>query len=791
MIKNYLSLVFSLIIFGIAFGQVKIAEVNFEIPGGYTTSIPEFTDLGPSTGLDYFIRTDGSDIAGEVFTNIQGNYYFGAQDINGEGASLPVTLNLNDIDITGYENLEFRVYLAEDDDGATNQDWDIVNYVHFNYDIDNSGTYVNLLWIENDGTTFNSAPFIDTDFDGTGDGTEITDTFVQFTENILGTGGTLDIEVIFNLDDGDEDIAIDNIEIWGTYLASTGITTWDGTLWDNGTPDINTSAIIDGNYNTGINGSINANDLIINGGNTLRVSNGSYINIKNEITSNGDIIVETNGSIVQKNDASINTNTGNITVQKETSILNGSLDYTYWCSPVSGETVEDVFALVPTNRRFYFDANNFIDLQDEVGNSGVFNPGQDDIDDDANAWQLASGILLPGVGYATTPSPFGPFPAAQQFTFIGPLNNGLIQPTIVNNSGGLYNDWNFIGNPYPSAIDAFKFFTENAGVVDAIYLWSQATPLDANAQGNQGFNFSGADYAILSASGINTAGGSTVIPDNYIPSGQGFFVEALGGTSVTFNNAMRDTGNNTQFFRNGNLNSSNRDAFWLNLNSDNGVFNQIAVAHLQGATDTNDGSFYDVKRNGANLSAARIYSLIPNITDEFVIQGKSLSSLDMEEIIQLGFANSIEVPTIFTISLAQFEGSFHTNGNIYLIDEETGTTHNLKESDYTFVSEVGEFNERFKVVFNAQVLSINENEINDNQLIISELNNDEVEFTLNSIHQMVNIEIMDLLGRTIYNLEAKNSKETYNLEKLTQSAYIAKVTLSNGQTIIKKALKRY
>ena len=46
-----------------------------------------------------------------------------------------------------------------------------------------------------------------------------------------------------------------------------------------------------------------------------------------------------------------------------------------------------------------------------------------------------------------------------------------------------YTDWNFIGNPYPSAIDTNVFFTVNSGVTNTIYLWSQATPLNADCFG--------------------------------------------------------------------------------------------------------------------------------------------------------------------------------------------------------------------------------------------------------------------------------------------------------------------
>ena len=191
--------------------SMSIAEdiwnLDFESAGGYNTSVNEFTDGSD----DYFKRTDGTDIAGVSFSNILGSYYFAAQDIDGEDATLPVTLTIDDIDISGFSDLEFSVYLAEDNDG-TNQNWDAADYVHIDYDIDNSGNFTNLIWVEaEDGT--NTAPKIDTDFDGVGDGTEITDAFTQFSNSISGTGSLIDIKITFDLDDGDTDIAIDNLKI--------------------------------------------------------------------------------------------------------------------------------------------------------------------------------------------------------------------------------------------------------------------------------------------------------------------------------------------------------------------------------------------------------------------------------------------------------------------------------------------------------------------------------------------------------------------------------------------------
>jgi predicted extracellular nuclease len=192
---------------------------SFETDGNgtrYITSTPEFSDgFG-----DFFTRTDGSNI-GSFYqvTGSDGNFFFAAQDIDGEGATSQQTLLFSSIDISGFSSLNFSALFAEDDDGS-NQDWDLPDFVRVEYQIDGGG-FQNLLAIENDGDTFNSAPFIDTDFDGIGDGTEITSTFTEFGSAIVGTGLSLDLRFTFDLNAGDEDIAIDNIQITGDAVAPT------------------------------------------------------------------------------------------------------------------------------------------------------------------------------------------------------------------------------------------------------------------------------------------------------------------------------------------------------------------------------------------------------------------------------------------------------------------------------------------------------------------------------------------------------------------------------------------
>lgn len=220
--QKFILLMIFLSFAAIAVGQTTIWNLDFESAGGYTPSTSEFSD----GGTDYFatIKMNGdedaydydhnfiADVDNISLNSLQGNYFFSGMDIDGEGASLPVNIKKNDIDINGYTSLNFSVYLAEDD--PNENIWEDDDYVHILYRLDD-GSWKNLILIEANN---NGKAAIDTDDDGTGDGTTITDSFTEFSESITGTGSQIDIKVEFKLDSGDEDIALDNLEISGESI---------------------------------------------------------------------------------------------------------------------------------------------------------------------------------------------------------------------------------------------------------------------------------------------------------------------------------------------------------------------------------------------------------------------------------------------------------------------------------------------------------------------------------------------------------------------------------------------
>ncbi|TDU43697.1 putative secreted protein (Por secretion system target) [Gelidibacter sediminis] len=571
-------------------------------------------------------------------------------------------------------------------------------------------------------------------------------------------------------------------------------TTWNGHKWEPLSPSSNTVTILNSDYTTNSKtGSFTTCSLVVKPGYTLNITDDHYVEVLNDVLVSGhsteqfgEIVVDTKGALVQRGDdleagTFILANTGTSRVRKSTPVKQKWYAYTYWSSPVTDASVERALSMAAPSRRFYFEASNYLDTD---GN---------DVDDNGDDWQLATGRMIPGVGYAATSRTTNiPFPRIDQTEFSGPFNTGNITAAIITNSFPTDNDWNLIGNPYPSAIDFKMVHKENANIIDgAAYLWSHFSPPLASNPGNQVLNFNSADYAIITTGSGNIAGASKIIPSDFIPSGQGFFVKGLhGGGTLTFKNSMRmaDPTSNSQFFKHEATPVANK--LWINLTSDSGVFNQILVAYVEGATDGFDGFAYDAERHLSSGTGASIYTTIPSRHKSYAIQGKAPTSLTLEEEVGLAFQTSITQATVYTISLDQTQGAFLAVNNIYLKDQLLELSHNLNTGDYNFSSATGDFKNRFVIHFKDQTLSVAEAISNADKLSIIELKTGQLQFSVGQQLAIKSVEIIDVLGRTLHHFKGQNSTEIYQLKEVSQAVYIARVVLSNDQIITKRIFKR-
>ena len=596
---------------------------------------------------------------------------------------------------------------------------------------------------------------------------------------------------------------------FGFGQCSTATATWNGSEWSwsdgtttNTLPTIGATlqVVIDGPYNTGSvapQGSFSACNLTISSTGSLTFADNSYVEVENNLTvgASGSIDVQPYGAFVQNDDSSHVINNGTMSVDKITAPMDAWYEYTYWSSPVEGETFENAINQSEPSRRYIFNGQNFLDATAETNNDGTELDGQDDIDDNGDAWQWVPGntTMDVGVGYATTMGedffigpPMGSLPYEFRFTFTGDFHNGPYEVPIYRNNSELDdNNWNMIGNPYPSAIDVDLFFNVNVidiptgnppmpptGAIDgAIYLWSQNTPPSALANGSNALNFSDSDYAVIN--GISqTEGEDGILLERFIPSGQAFFVSmsndavanvetgTVHTSDVIFRNNMRvaNTTANSQFFKNTNSKGNAKpNKLWINLTSNQGAFNQTAIAYVEGATNNFDGTYFDAPKPSAIVTAAILYTNIDGSNKKFTIQGKAEHSINQDEIISLGFKTNTDASTLLTLSIDHLEGDFLTGNTIYLKDNLLNTLHDLSASNYTFTSDVGEFNTRFEIVFSANALSVNDIAADANALKISELQDDQVQFSTSNNLSIKSVRIYDLLGRQLYNLRGNRS----------------------------------
>ena len=582
-------------------------------------------------------------------------------------------------------------------------------------------------------------------------------------------------------------------------------TTWNGTAWDNGQPDLTTEAIINGNYNTSVFNSFSACSLTINAPFVLEINPLDYVEVEHNTIVAGQIVVNHTGAFVQNNDAGVFFLQGNGfgRIEKVTATSNSNTEVTYLSFPVSNNTVGDLFSTnsLINNYRYWFNSANFQDSCYETFNDNNCIPGlgvtYDGIDDNGDDWIFAGNNFLmePGIGLAVRASNN----SSTQIDFTGAFNTGNINVPVTRNDLEIGDDNPiFIGNPYPSAIDADAFLERNMynhplgtntdGVIDGLILiWSHNTNASATANGNQSLNFDSSDYAMINLTGEIAGGDIGNIPDRFIPSAQGIFVNfsdsapSSNGT-VFFNNSMRVTDSNNQFFRATN-NLDNK--IWFNLSSDSGVYNQILLGYVNNATEGDDGKAYDAFEHAPLGQNAVLYFNIPQSNKKYVIQGKDPNSLGVNEVVSVGFFSSIQTPTTFTLNIDNFQGDFFNNATVYLKDNLLNICHNLSLSNYDFTSNIGEFNNRFELLFqDCNALDILENEIKWFKLYpnpASEIIN------IKSKNPISTLKLYNNLGQLILN---NNNLNYLNISTVSNGMYFIEIIDVKGNKKTMQLIKK-
>lgn len=539
-----------------------------------------------------------------------------------------------------------------------------------------------------------------------------------------------------NVIDGSNAYEVEDYTVNLILPCGNSTTSWNGTVWTNGLPSDKKAVIFNANYES--SGIIEACSVTVNGTANVLFNSNHTLKVTNAVTvvAGASLTFENNASLLQIN---TNANTGNIKVKRNSTPMI-RLDYTAWASPVINQ---QLLAFSPNTlpTRFY-----------EYLSTGTTT---------ATAYQsiAPTNNFASGKGYmirvADNWSPTIPTIYNGEFNGV-PFNGNVSQVLGIG--------YNLLGNPYPSPLNARIFLADNPNV-NTLYYWTHTV---AAVAGSYPVN----NYASFTTLGGAASAAGGAIPLDFIQVGQGFFVNTASGGNANFNNSQRVYGSSSsQFFKASTSELQEKHRIWLNLNDENNNYNQILLGYADGATNTIDASDGLVLDDSQPL----IYNLINN--QKYVIQGRELPFVDTD-VVPLGM--KINQSGNYTISFENADGLFITQ-NIYLKDNYTLTIHDIKQSPYSFTSQSGNFTDRFQVVYNTNLLSLDEQ---NTILIYSDSNDMIVKSTNEEIKEIV---VFDVLGRKLNSFDNINNT-IFQTSKLTNQsqAFLIKIILSSGKVHSRK-----
>ena len=569
-------------------------------------------------------------------------------------------------------------------------------------------------------------------------------------------------------------------------ITSSTSTTWQaGNTWTNGVPTINTAVIMDNDYDTvnGFSPSFDACSLTINNGKTVTIRANTNATIQNDLTVTGSLNVESDGSLVMIDDNGVVTNTGTTQVKRTAAGIRG-YDYVYWSSPVIGQSVGSIYSS-PTPGYIY-----------------KWNPLANNINSPTSSgtWQATSGTMDPGTGYIVRgSSSYGMAASSIPAIFTGAVNSGIVPVTISRGSytGANYagantvtvtkfdDNWNLLGNPYPSAIKALDFLTANANIQGFVYLWTHgAAPVSSTNSFYNSFLYNYVDTDYIVYNGLGTVTGPTGF-NGYIAAGQGFFVlmndGATGSATVNFKNSMRNkTYGNTQFYRTSSNGTNEKHRIWLDLVDSNNISARTLIGYVPEATLGLD-RIYDAYKNTANNLS--IYSVVEDQT--LIIQGRP-SPFDTNDQVPIGVR--IMQDGVYKIAIGAVDGLFSDSSqNIYLEDKLLGIIYDLRQNPYSFNATAGIINDRFVLRYNGTALSNPNFESTESSVVLTS-NHGQI-IIKSFVEAIQDVTVFDILGRQLFEAKSIGNKDfvASNIS-MSQQALIVKIKLEDGKIVTRKII---
>lgn len=547
-----------------------------------------------------------------------------------------------------------------------------------------------------------------------------------------------------NITDATGDVSIDGTD--GTVGTNRG-----GSITVNGTLNIGDRLYARSNNSAlpcsiviGSAGKIISEDVVMNidgvGFSAFTINTGGKLEVNGEISVAGGTL-NSNGGLVLNDGASLlhgvgttgggGAVTGNVVVKRQGSAGNA---YNYWSTPVSNTPP------LMGSSAFRYDSNlGTMDYSDDAEDPGWI--------------QYYSGPMAIGEGYASK--------GAGLVSFVGPVNDGNLSKAVVNYPFTPGNTdpgtpFNYVGNPYPGALNAAAFIAANPNIAGTIYYW--------NDDLSGGSGYSNTDYASWNGTGATGTGAGSTAPNGYVASCQGFVVRTTAGGSINFTNAMRASGNNDLFFRQ----SNERSRLWLSVEGQN-LYNEILIGMLPEATDNEDRLYDAVKLRGTQ-----------SIALSAVNENKEYSILAFQH----PFDERIIPLNLMVSEAGEFKFSPRTmenmeGYNVYFQDVEENTLTLLDEgTEVSVMLESGEYTNRFYLHY-IPVLSTGIEEESSTSALSVYGNFGQTFVSLNGTDAVGNLEVFTTNGQLVnqaVNINLSGSPYSLDTESYSTGVYVVTFT---------------
>ncbi|WP_027124840.1 PKD-like domain-containing protein [Gelidibacter mesophilus] len=533
------------------------------------------------------------------------------------------------------------------------------------------------------------------------------------------------------------------------YTTSGNNTNWDApTTWTNGgvqqTPNslgidgiifIDWNIVRTGHNVTATNKDVTVLGLLVDAGRlTIRNTDpidGQSIEVTRYLNINNGAILDLVGEsqLLQKTDESILGN-GTGILERDQQGTGNMFNYNYWGSPVStggtvGARTYDLRTIINdgSDPVTWVPPSTFIPTTSPISISTRWLYTYKGDADDYDVWKkinpdtpidVGVGFLMKGGGLNTAPD--------KNYTFKGRPNNGTILVPIGGPKQAIV-----IGNPYPSAINAFEFIVDNDSVLldGTLQFWQQSpnasTHVYAQYQGGYGYLTLSGGVPPASPPDIAGIGGATTEPEQYIPVGQGFYVNAsTSGGNITFKNSHREFAKESDgesvFLRTSESKSNtvqSRSSYLkdiqrmrLAFKTPEGAIRNLLLAFTpnNAATDGIDYGFDGL--NGDEFPSDLLFAIEGK---KFVIQG--VGAFDINKKYPLDM--TLGIPGNVELALTELE-NFEEPIDVYVHDAVLDTYTKINEVSYQMDMKPGNYPDRFSIVFRPdETLSIIDQDFKD------------------------------------------------------------------------------